>query len=133
MGRNQTSPVTRAPPALTLEVQAKHVGDVEHAGIAADAVVLLDLGAVVDRHVPAAEVHHAGAGRDVRVEEWCSQTHVLLPGGNQMKKGGRPRRPAAPLSCDLRDRAPVDRRRTPSVGPSRGRSPEPTKHRRSFA
>ena len=35
----------------------------EEARLAAHRVVLLDLGAVVDGHVPAAEVDHAGAGR----------------------------------------------------------------------
>jgi len=41
------------------------VGDVEHAGIAAHGVVFLDLGAVMQGHGPAAEVHHAGAGFQV--------------------------------------------------------------------
>jgi hypothetical protein len=41
------------------EVEGEHVRDVEHAGIAAHGVVLLDLRAVVDRHVPAGEVDHA--------------------------------------------------------------------------
>jgi hypothetical protein len=47
------------------EVEGQHVGDVEHAGVTAHGVVLLDLGAVIDRHVPAGEVDHAGACRDV--------------------------------------------------------------------
>ena len=43
---------------------------VEHAGVAAHLVVLVDLRAVVDRHVPAAEVDHLGAERAVgRVED----------------------------------------------------------------
>jgi hypothetical protein len=43
------------------------VTDVEHAGVATYLMVFLDLRAVVKRHVPAAEVDHAGAERDVQV------------------------------------------------------------------
>src|SRR5690606_23304214 len=46
-----------------------HVRDVEHAGVAAHLVVLLHLRAVVQRHVPAAEVHHPGAERAVGIVE----------------------------------------------------------------
>ena len=48
--------------AGALEVDDAHVRDVEHAGVAAHRVVLVDLRAVVHRHVPAAEVDHARAG-----------------------------------------------------------------------
>src|SRR5690606_1573670 len=40
-------------------------GDVEHARVAPDHVVLLDLRAVVDRHVPAGEIDHARACSEV--------------------------------------------------------------------
>ena len=41
------------------------MGYIEHACIGAHRVVLIDLRAVVDRHVPAAEVHHARTGSAV--------------------------------------------------------------------
>ncbi len=57
----------RARPA---QHEAAHVRDVEEAGARAGGEVLGDdAGGVLDRHVPAAEVHHPGAGGDVlRVE-----------------------------------------------------------------
>jgi hypothetical protein len=50
---------------LAMQVDHAHVGDVEHAGVGTDGVVLLDLGTVVDGHVPAAKVDHLGAGSAV--------------------------------------------------------------------
>ena len=47
--------------AGAFEVDDAHVRDVEHAGVAAHRVMLVDLRAVVDRHVPAAEIDHARA------------------------------------------------------------------------
>jgi hypothetical protein len=41
------------------------VRNVEHAAVVADRVVLFDLGAVVDRHVPATEIDHPGIHRAV--------------------------------------------------------------------
>jgi len=61
--------------ARAAKVHHAHVRDVEHAGVAAHRMVLLDLRAVIDRHVPAAEVDHAGAGGDVDVIERCTQSH----------------------------------------------------------
>ncbi len=53
-------------------VDHAHVRHVEDARIAAHGVVLLDLRAVVDGHVPPAEIHHARALLDVQViEEVC--------------------------------------------------------------
>jgi hypothetical protein len=43
------------------DTERQHVGDVEQAASGANGVVFLDLRAVVDRHVPAAEVDHFGA------------------------------------------------------------------------
>ena len=57
------------------QVDRAHVRDVEHARVAAHGVVLLDLRAVADRHVPAAEIDHARAGRDMEVIERCSSSH----------------------------------------------------------
>ena len=51
--------------ARAVQVDDGHVRDVEHAGVAAHLLVLLDLRAVVDRHVPAAEVDHLRAERAV--------------------------------------------------------------------
>ena len=52
-----------------VQVDHGHVADVEHARGTAHQVVLVDLRAVVDRHVPAAEVDHLGAERTVGVIE----------------------------------------------------------------
>ena len=67
---------------VAAQVDHAHVRDVEHAGIAAHGMVLLDLRAVVDGHVPAAEVDGAGPGRDVGIEKRCAQPHdsVYRPG-----------------------------------------------------
>jgi hypothetical protein len=48
--------------ARALEVDHTHVRHVEHARVGAHRTVLVDLRAVVDGHVPAAEIHHARAG-----------------------------------------------------------------------
>ena len=103
---------TRAP----VEVDHAHVRDVEHAGGAAHGVVLADLRAVVDRHVPAAEVDHAGAEFLVQLEERRLSSHRLLRNAKERQGAVAPgaRFPAALLSCDLRDQAPA--RRSPSVG-----------------
>ena len=50
---------------VAVDVDDAHVRDVEHAGIVAYRVVLVDLRAVVDRHVPPAEIDHPRAGRAV--------------------------------------------------------------------
>ena len=44
------------------EVDRAHVRHVEHAGVVAHRMVLVDLRTVVDRHVPAAEIDHPRAG-----------------------------------------------------------------------
>ena len=68
------------------QVDDAHVRDVEHACVATHAVVFLDLGAVVDRHVPAAEVDDARRGCDVRFVERSSQTHFLVSRTPRTKK-----------------------------------------------
>ncbi len=55
--------------ARAVQVDHGHVRDIEHAGVAAHLVMLLDLRAVVERHVPAAEVDHLGAGGAVGIVE----------------------------------------------------------------
>ena len=57
------------PHVLAVQVEDGHVRHVEHARVAADRVVLLDLRAVADRHVPTAEVDHLRAERAVGVVE----------------------------------------------------------------
>ena len=78
--------------AVAAQVDHAHVRDVEHARVAAHGMVLLDLRAVVDRHVPAAEIDGAGARSHVRVVERSAQTHFVVPVGSEAanKKGGRP-------------------------------------------
>src|SRR3546814_5635830 len=60
-----------------------YVRDVEHAGIAAHLVVLLDLRTVVERHVPAAEVDHLRAEGAVGVVEDRLAGHGGLVGGRE--------------------------------------------------
>ena len=81
-------------------------GDVEHAGVAAHGVVFLDLGAVVDRHVPAAEVDHAGAeGAVDGIEGRGTERHGFLGDGSlrlrkrkrAIRRMARARRAANPL------------------------------------
>src|SRR6185437_15933077 len=48
-----------------MQVDHGHVRDIEHAGIATHRVMLLDLRAVTDRHVPATEIDHPRAERAV--------------------------------------------------------------------
>ena len=45
----------------------RHVRDIEDASLLAHGMVFLDLGAVIDRHVPAAEIHHLAASGQVSV------------------------------------------------------------------
>jgi hypothetical protein len=73
-----------------LDVDDLHVRDVEQARAGTHRVVLLHLRAVVHRHVPAAEIHHARAGGAVEGVERCGLGHDLS--GVQMRKGpGAPR------------------------------------------
>ena len=67
--------------ARAAQVDHRHVRDVEHAGVVADQVVFVDLRAVVDRHVPAAEVDHLGAERAMGVVEDGLLRHGGVPWG----------------------------------------------------
>ena len=71
--REQIAQVVARPRAA--DIGDEHVRDVEHAGVAPHGVMLFDLRAVVDRHVPAAEVHHAGARGDVRFVQRRLEAH----------------------------------------------------------
>ncbi|MCY1419758.1 hypothetical protein D9M71_353540 [compost metagenome] len=69
------------------DIDYGHVGDVEDTTIAAHLVVLLDLGAVVQRHVPAAEIDHLGSQCQVLVMQWSALSHgFLLPGLAKMRQ-----------------------------------------------
>ncbi len=57
---------------VALDVDHAHVGYVEHADVGTHRVVFFDLRTIVDRHVPAAEIDHAGACGTVGVIEWGS-------------------------------------------------------------
>jgi hypothetical protein len=57
-----------------LHVHHVHVRDIEHPAVFPHLVVLLDLGTVVQRHVPAAEIHDLGAHL-----EMVSYNGVRLP------------------------------------------------------
>ena len=80
------------------EIDDAHVGHVEHAGVASHRVVLLDLRAVVHRHVPAAEVDHACARGAVRGIERRLLEHWGPPArnDNRAKRYFRSR-PVCPL------------------------------------
>jgi hypothetical protein len=71
--------------ARALHFHHLHVGDVEESRVAPHRVVLLDLRAVVDRHVPAAEIDHARAGCAVDLVERRLLGHCGLRSGT--KKG----------------------------------------------
>src|SRR4029453_1011665 len=96
--------------ARTGDVSDQHVRNIEHAGVATLSVMFFDLRAVVHRHVPAAEIAHGGAGRDVGVVQGCLEAHQMLRTdrevGNAKDRTGCPAS-SAPLSYDLRD--PVSR------------------------
>ncbi|MCY1394715.1 hypothetical protein D9M68_459440 [compost metagenome] len=71
----------------TGNVHHGHVGDVEDAAIATHLVVLLHLGTVVQRHVPAAEIDHLGSQSQVLVMQWSALSHgFLLPGLARMRR-----------------------------------------------
>ena len=62
-----------------LDVEHAHVRHVEHAGIAPHGVMLVDLRAVVQRHVPAAEIDHPGAVLAVQGVERSGADQGVLP------------------------------------------------------
>ena len=57
------------------KVGGAHVRYVEHAAILTDGMMFLDLRTVVQRHVPATEVDHAGAQLAVLVVKNCFLRH----------------------------------------------------------
>ncbi len=73
------------------DVHHGHVGDVEGAGVLAHGMVLFQLGAIVDGHVPAAEIHHLAAGGEMGVVKGCAVTHGVnslhIPGNGRAVHG----------------------------------------------
>src|SRR5699024_42586 len=65
--------------ALAMQIHHAHVRYIEHAGLTAYGVMLVDLRAVVDRHVPAAEVDHARTQFAVGGVQYCFLRHEMLP------------------------------------------------------
>jgi hypothetical protein len=83
-----------------LHVDHAHVRDVEHARVATHGVVLVDLRAVVQRHVPAAEIDHARTGGAVDRVQGGGFRHVDLRRGTAMRgrHGATPFRPVCPFT-----------------------------------
>ncbi len=74
--------------ASAVKIDHTHVRNIEHAGGAAHRVMLGNLRAVLDGHVPTAEVDQAGAQLLVKREQRCTTSHGLSrPRTN--KKGDR--------------------------------------------
>src|SRR5688572_3675033 len=88
--------------AIAFHVHDLHVGYVEHARVATHRVVLLDLRPVMDRHVPAAEVHHARARGAMNGIEGGRLQHEFS-GAPNAKRGGQAIACSPPLSWYLRD------------------------------
>ncbi len=82
-----------------MEVDDPHVGDVEHSGVVAHRVMLVDLGAVIHRHVPAAEIHHARACGAVHRMQGGLFEHLFSRVLEQRKAGTvTPSRPVCPFT-----------------------------------
>src|SRR2546430_758391 len=73
--------------AGALDLEFAHVAHVEEADGAAGRTVLLDDAGVLHRHLPAAERHHARAGRDVLVIERRALERVRHAFGSQSRSG----------------------------------------------
>src|SRR5204862_1860935 len=82
--------------------------DVEHPGIAAHGVVLVDLRAVMNRHVEAAEVDHPGARGTVNGVEGGGLQHVALAAIKRAtRSSASPRLSLVPERLRLDDRAVI--------------------------
>src|SRR5262249_22176204 len=84
-----------------LQIDDAHVRNVEDPGCAPHSMVLGNLRAVLNGHIPSAEIDDPGAQLLMKGKQGSLSAHRNL---RLQKKGGRPQRPAAPLSCNLRDR-----------------------------
>ena len=63
------------------DIHHGHVRHIEHPAVATHLMVLLDLRAIVQRHVPTAEVDHLGTQGEVQVIERCALSHQCLLAG----------------------------------------------------
>jgi hypothetical protein len=72
VGEQQAQPILRAAAG---DVENGHVTDVEQPYLLAYGMVFLQLGAIVQRHLPAGEGHHACAGGDVDVIKRRASAH----------------------------------------------------------
>ncbi|MNT05034.1 hypothetical protein D3C72_1396360 [compost metagenome] len=61
----------------TAQINNGHMGDVEHTGILTHGVVLIDLGAIMQRHHPAMKIYHARTARHVLVVQWGLLCHLF--------------------------------------------------------
>jgi len=84
--------------AYAFEIDDPHVRDIEHPGVRAHRVVLVDLGAVMNGHVPAAEVDHSSAGCAVAGVEGCLLQQGRLPSANEKGRAVVPPRPVCPFT-----------------------------------
>ena len=82
IGEQQAQEIERRRPC---EIDDPHVRDVEHSGVAPHRVMFIDLGAVVQRHVPSAEVDHPRARGAVNLVKRRALEH-FDPG---IEKGAR--------------------------------------------
>src|SRR5690606_8660408 len=110
--------------AAGVQVDHGHVRDIEHAGTAAHRMVLLDLRTIVERHVPAAEVHHLRAECAMGVVEDRLAGHGRLAPSIRsviIAEPGCPHTPdqSMPRTSSTIPLAPMTRTRTPasSSGP----------------
>ncbi|MNI54196.1 hypothetical protein D3C73_1090830 [compost metagenome] len=70
------------------DIDHGHVGDIKNPAIAAHLMVLLDLRAVMQRHVPTAKIDHLRAQREVKVIQRRTLSHgFLLPGLARVRAG----------------------------------------------
>jgi len=61
-----------------VQVDDGHMGNIEHSGMPAHGMMFLFLRAVVQRHIPATEIHDLGAGFNVLLMFRCLLAHTSL-------------------------------------------------------
>ncbi len=100
VGKHITQQITTARAA---HVYREHVRHVEHPAVAPHAMMLFELRAVVQRHVPAAEIDHARAHLAMDGVERCHFERCCGHWCCPKTKKGKATICFAPLSLDLRD------------------------------
>ena len=81
----------------TLQIDHGHVRHIEQTGITPHLMMFLDLGAVMDGHVPAAEIDHFRAGVEMGLVQRCPVSH-----GKCLRSVGVRREPAPALAIYAR-------------------------------